>query len=187
MRAKVLVMPTTARLITADELLRMPDDDYRYELVKGRLIRMPPPKYEHGRIVTGIAALLHAHVKANALGDVISESGYKLESDPDTVRAPDLSFVRRERTIRGARAYFEGGPDLVVDVLSPDDRPSAVREKIDEYLTHGVLGVLLVDPRRKTVAVHRLSRPVQTLREADILDISDIVDGFTCRVREIFE
>lgn len=180
-------MPGTARLVTADELLRMPDDDYRYELVKGRLIRMPPPKYEHGRIVAAIAALLHAHVKARALGDVLGESGYKLESDPDTVRAPDISFVRRERTIRGARAYFDGGPDLVVEVLSPDDRPPEVSEKIHEYLTHGVLGVLVIDPGRKTVAVHRPSGPPQTLREADMLDVSDIVADFTCRVREIFE
>lgn len=184
---EILVMPSTARLVTADELLRMPDDDYRYELVKGRLIRMPPPKYEHGRIVAAIAALLHAHVKACALGDVLGESGYKLESDPDTVRAPDISFVRRERTAPGARAYFDGGPDLVVEVLSPDDRPPHVRQKITEYLAHGVLGVLVVDPRRKTVAVYRPSSPALTLRDDDVLDLGDIVAGFTCRVSEIFE
>src|SRR5438067_1151870 len=129
MRAKVLVMPSTARLVTADELLRMPDDDYKYELVKGHLIRMPPPKYEHGRIVTGIAAALHTHVKKHALGDVLCEAGCKLESNPDTVRGPDISFVRRERTIRVERAYLDGGPDLVVEVLSPDDRPRDVCEK----------------------------------------------------------
>src|SRR6266568_4757951 len=134
---KILVMANAARLITADELLRMPDDDYKYELVKGRLIRMPPPKYEHGRIVVGFAALLHVHAKARRLGDVLTESGCKLESNPDTVRGPDISFVRRERATPVPHGYLDGGPDLVVEVLSPDDRLSEAREKIDEYLGHG--------------------------------------------------
>src|SRR5437899_3288290 len=114
MRAKILVMPSTARLITADELERMPEDDYRYELVKGRLIRMSPPGYEHARIGTALGTMLHNHVKTHRLGDVLIELGCKLESDPDTVRGPDISFVRRERTPTASRGFFIGGPDLVV-------------------------------------------------------------------------
>lgn len=180
-------MPRTARLVTADELERMPEDDYRYELVKGRLIRMSPVGYDHGRIVAGFGSLLQQHVKLRQLGDVLIELGCKLESNPDTVRAPDIVFIRRDRIPPAPKGFWKGAPDLSVEVLSPDDRASEVREKIDEYLTRGVLGVLVVDPRRKTVALHRPSQPARTLREADTLDISDIVDGFTCHVREIFE
>jgi Uma2 family endonuclease len=180
-------MPKTARLITADELERMPEYAHGYELVKGRLVRMSPPGYEHGRIVVGFAAMLHAHAKTRRLGDVLAESGFKLESNPDTVRGPDISFIRRDRTIRATRGFFKGGPDLVVEVLSPDDRPSEVRDKVDEYLTHGVFVVLVVDPDDKTVTVHRRLTPPTTLLEKDELDLDDVLAGFRCHVRAIFE
>jgi Uma2 family endonuclease len=181
-------MPKTARLITADDFERMPPPtDHRLELVKGQLVRMSLPGYEHGRIVIGFGAMLHNYAKPRRLGDVLTETGCKLESNPDTVRGPDISFVRRDRTIRATRGFFNGGPDLVVEVLSPDDRPSEVRDKVDEYLTHGVFVVLVVDPDDKTVTVHRRLTPPTTLLEDDELDLDDVVAGFRCRVREIFE
>jgi Uma2 family endonuclease len=187
MQKVLLFMPNTARLITADELERMPGDDYRYELVKGRLVRMSPPGYEHARIGTAFGMMLHNHVKTHRLGDVLIELGCKLESNPDTVRGPDIAFVRLERTAKGTRGFLNGAPDLVAEVLSPSDRPSEVREKIDEYLTHGVLLVLVVDPDDKTVTVHRRLTPPTTLLEDNELDLDDVVAGFRCRVREIFE
>ena len=187
MQKLLLFMPKAARLITADELEHMPGTDHRCELVKGRLIRMSPVRPDHGRIVVGFASMLHQHVKTRRLGDVMTEVGFTLELDPDTVRAPDVAFVRRERTTRGQRGFFKGGPDLAVEVLSPDDRPSEVGEKIDEYLTHGVIVVLVVDPDDKTVTVHRRLTPPTTLVEDDELDLDDVVTGFSCRVGEIFE
>ena len=180
-------MPKTARLITADELERMPGDDYRYELVKGRLVRMSPPGYEHARIGTAFGMILHTHATTHRLGDVLIELGCKLESNPDTVRGPDIAFVRRERTAKGRRGFLHGGPDLVVEVLSPSDRPSEVLEKVDEYLTHGVFVVLVVDPDDQTVTVHRRLMPATTLRENDELDLDGVLAGFRCPVRAIFE
>ena len=89
---------TETKLMTADELLRMPDDGFRYELVKGELKRMPPTGDEHGGVTMELAATLHQYVKLNNLGRVYAaETGFKLESDPDTVRAPDIAFVSMER------------------------------------------------------------------------------------------
>ena len=89
---------TTTKLVTADELLMMPDDGFHYELVRGELKRMSPTGDEHGRVTMELAAPLHAHVKRNQLGRVYAaETGFKLESNPDTVRAPDIAFVRAER------------------------------------------------------------------------------------------
>ena len=187
MQKQPLFMPDTARLITADELERMPQYEHGYELVKGRLVRMTPPGHEHGRVVVGFAAILHAHVKARRLGDVVAESGCKLAANPDTVRAPDISFVRRDRIPVVTRGFLKGAPDLVVEVWSPGDRPSEVRDKVDEYLTHGVLVVVVVDPDHKTVTVHRRLTPPTTCIEDDELDLDDVVEGFRCHVREIFE
>jgi Uma2 family endonuclease len=188
MQKQPLFMPDTARLITADEFERMPPPkDHRLELVKGQLVRMSLPGYEHGRIVIGFGAMLHNYAKPRRLGDVLTETGCKLESNPDTVRGPDIAFIRRERKPEASRGFFKGGPDLVVEVLSPGDRPSEVREKVDEYLTHGVLVVLVVDPDHKTVTVHRRLTPPTTCIEDDELDLDDVVAGFRCRVSEIFE
>ena len=186
MQNLLLFMPKTARLITADELEHTPGTEHRCELVKGRLIRMSPVSYEHSRIVGRFAAMLDHHAHARRLGDVLPELGCKLELNPDTVRAPDIAFIRRERVLTAPRGFWNGAPDLAVEVLSPGDRPSEVREKADEYLTHGVIVVLLVDPDDRAVTVHRRLTPPTTLAEDDELDLDDVVTGFSCRVREIF-
>jgi len=179
-------MPESTRLVTADELEHMPGDDCRYELVEGRLIKMRPVGYQHGRIVVTFGAMLHRHVNAGRLGDVLTELGCKLASNPDTVRAPDLAFIRRERLPTVPRGFWKGPPDLAVEVLSPDDRPSAIREKVGEYLARGVLVVLVIDPDERTVVAHRRLTPPIALHEDDDLDLDDVVTGFRCRVREIF-
>lgn len=122
---------TITRSVTADELLAMPDDGYRYELVKGELIQMSPPGEEHGSVAMRLAARLYFYVEEYNLGVVYAaETGFKLESDPDTVRAPDVAFLSRARREPAGRVdgYWSGAPDLAVEVLSPDDR----RRKVDE-------------------------------------------------------
>jgi Uma2 family endonuclease len=182
-------MSDTARLVTAEELEKFPDDDYRYELVEGRIIRMSPVGFLHGGVTAGLLAMLVQHAKAHNLGLVATEVGFKLATNPDTVRAPDISFVRRERLPATGlpKGFWHGPPDLAVETLSPDDRPSEIRAKVEEYLTYGVTLVLVIDPDARTVAAHRrLAAPVM-LTEDDELDLNDVVPGFNCRVREIFE
>lgn len=179
----------TTKLMTAEELFRMPDDGFRYELVRGELKRMSPTGDEHGRVTMELAGPLHQHVKRNNLGKVYAaETGFKLESDPDTVRAPDIAFVRLERIKEEPRvkSYRFGAPDLAVEVTSPSDRVSEVEEKVKEWLEAGAAMVWLVSPKLKTVTVYRSLTDIATLTEKDTLDGGDVVPGFQIPVAEIF-
>jgi Uma2 family endonuclease len=175
--------------MTADELLEMPDDGYRYELVKGELIRMAPTGDEHGEVTMELAASLHSHVKKRNLGRVYAaETGFKLESDPDTVRAPDIAFVSRARveatgTLTGFRS---GAPDLVVEVLSPSDRIGKVETKVKQWLETGARLVWVVSPKLQTVTVYGSLTDIVTLTVKDELDGGDVVPGFKIKVAEIF-
>jgi Uma2 family endonuclease len=181
-------MSEATRLVTADELQKLPDDDYKYELVAGRVIRMSPVGFRHGRTVMRFGAALDRFARARSLGVIVTEVGFTLATNPDTVRAPDIAFVRQDRIPSpDPRGFWQGPPDLAIEVLSPDDRPREIRTKVNEYLAHGVPLVVHVDPDEKTVAVFRPSLQPITLGLDDVLDLSDVVAGFTCTVREIFE
>jgi len=181
-------MSNTARLVTADELERMPEDDYRYELVRGRLIRMSPAAPRHGNVTVIIAALLWQHVRANGLGQVWTEVGFRLASSPDTVRAPDVAFVRHDRLpAKDARGFYRGAPDVAVEVLSPDDTPADIREKIDDYFAASTPVVVILDPDAEEATVHRPGASPVTLGTDDTLDLDDVVTGFRLPLRDVFE
>ena len=179
-------MSETTRLVTAEELERFPSDDWRYELVAGRLMKMSPTALPHGIVVARVLFLLHRHAEANKLGVVVPEVGFKLASNPDTVRAPDIAFVRRDR-IPSRKGFMDGPPDLAVEVLSPDDRASKVRAKVADYLTRGVIVVLVIDPDALTATIHRRLTPPVTLSGNDVIDLDDVVSGFRCGVQDIFK
>jgi Uma2 family endonuclease len=182
-------MQKATRLITAEELEKLPDDGHRYELVKGRLVRMTPVSPRHSETVAQMIFLLKRHVGHRSRGSVGTELGVILERDPDTVRAPDVAFVRRERMpVTPNRGFFTGAPDLAVEVLSPNDRSGDVQEKVDEYLERGTLIVLVVNPQKETVTIVRHRAPAVTFaRPDDVIDLDDAVPGFRCTVGEIFE
>ena len=118
---------------TADELLRYPDDGFRYELVKGELKEMAPTGNEHGNLAMDFGTLLNVHVRANKLGKVYAaETGFKLSSDPDTVRAPDVAFISQRRLdeIGPVQGYWPGAPDLAVEVISLNNLYTEVSEKV---------------------------------------------------------
>jgi Uma2 family endonuclease len=182
-------MAISSRRMTAEELLALPDDGMRHELIAGELRTMAPSGHRHGRVTFKFALALGNYVEAHALGEVWgAETGCILARDPDTVRAADVTFVRRERL--GAevddRGYWPGAPDLVVEVLSPGDRRGAVADKVATWLRSGAPMVVVVDPQRRTVAVHRADQPVTVLGEADTLDGGDVVPGWTLPVRLLF-
>ena len=172
--------------MTAEEFMNIDDEPNRHELIKGELLTMTPPKPLHGWIVTNLTLLLGQHVKVNRLGVVYTESGYHLERGPDTVLGPDLSFVPAERVDQSGEHYYEGPPDLAVEVLSPGDRKGYVERKLAVYLETGTRSVWLVDPRRRTVEVISSSGERRTLHETDEL-VDDTVPGFRVKVSEIFE
>jgi len=147
---------------------------------------MVPPGAEHGWIAAKILVAIANHVESRDLGKVYSETGFVLARDPDTVRAPDVAFVRSERAVATSRAYFEGAPDLAVEVLSPDDRPGYVREKVAEWLKADARAVWVIDPRDRTVTVHERRRKAKRLGEADTLRGGSVLPGFETPVAAIF-
>jgi Uma2 family endonuclease len=182
-------MTTTTAPMTAEELLRRPDDGFRYELIRGELIQMSPSGSEHVVIIAELAARLRNQVKANKLGIVFgAEGGFLIGRDPDTVRAPDIAFVRRERIPADGipKGYWPGAPDLAVEVLSPGDRVSEVDEKVGMWLAAGTLMVWVVNPRWRSVTIYRSAREIRVLTEDEMLDGADVVPGFRCPVRDIF-
>src|SRR3954466_177571 len=151
-------MTTATAPITAEQLWRMHNDDQRYELVRGELHMMAPAGFDHGAVIINLSTLLATHVKRRRLGVVVgAETGFILSRDPDTVRAADIAFVRAARIPKSGRpkAFWVGGPDLAVDVLSPDDRPREVKRKVQDYLAAGAALVWVVNPKNRTVTVHR--------------------------------
>jgi Uma2 family endonuclease len=182
-------MTTQAKPMTADELLNMPDDGFRYELVRGELRKMAPPGEEHGIITVEITLSLGNHVKARHLGKVYAaETGFKLASGPDTVRAPDVAFVSREGLEQQppTKGYRQGAPDLAVEVLSPGDRYGEVEEKVFDWLDAGTKMVLVVNPDKRTVTVYRSRREIHVLTEDDAVSGADVVPGWSLPLRELF-
>ena len=182
-------MVTTTQLMTAEELLKLPRGKSRYELVKGELRTVPPAGFEHGAVIINLSLPLGQHVKANELGIVCAaETGFKIASDPDTVRAPDIAFVRQARiTPTGIpKGYWPGAPDLAVEVVSPGDTIYEVDEKVEEWLAAGATAVWVINPKRRTVTIYRPQTKPITLVENEELDGQDAVPGFRCRVAEIF-
>ncbi|MDP9311774.1 MAG: Uma2 family endonuclease [Chloroflexota bacterium] len=182
-------MAIVPQLITSDDLLQMPDDGFRYELVRGELRRMSPASYRHGKIIINITLSLGQHVRDHQLGDVFAaETGFKLTADPDTVRAPDVSFVRRERVeaVGATEGYWPGAPDLAVEVISPNDLYTDVEEKVIEFLAAGTGMVLVVNPRKHTVTVYRALADISILTEDDTINGEEVVPGWMLAVRDVF-
>jgi len=177
-------------LLTAEQFLAMPDDGLRYELIAGELRKMSPASMEHCNVVSELHGRLWQHVFQHKLGKLyVSEPGFRLSRDPDTVRMPDIAFLRRER-LRGRDRrvpFWSGAPDLAVEVVSPNDTQNEVDEKVKAWLDAGAAMVWVVNPARRSVTVYRNSTDIKTLTEKDKLDGEDVVPGFRCRVGEIFE
>lgn len=181
-------MTVDTRPFTADELLRLPEDGSRYELVEGELKRMSPSGLQHGRVAARIALHLGAHVLQHRLGEIyIAEAGFVLKRGPDTVRCPDVSFVRTERVI-DTNGFMPGAPDLSVEVISPSDLASEVSFKTAQYLRAGTRAVIVVDPENRVVYVHRASgTDVLTKIAENVLDVDEVVPGWKMPLAEIFE
>ena len=184
--------PPTRPMMTADDLLAMPDDGFRYELVRGELRKMSPAGRFHGKYSALITISLGGHAWVNDLGEIhTGDTGFILETAPDHVRAPDFSFVRKERVDALGNDYtpgfFPGPPDLAVEVISPNDRYTEVEEKAADWLAAGTLAVIVVNPRNRTVRIHRPQADVIVLNEDDVLEVQDIVPGWRMAVRDIFK
>lgn len=172
---------------TADELLLLKEDGCRYELIEGQVIKMSPAGSEHGRIADRISRRMGNFIEQNNLGQTYAaETGFKIASDPDTVRAPDAAFVSHGRlaTVEDTHGYLPLAPDLVVEVVSPSDAFSDVEQKAASWLVAGTRIVLVADPRTSTLRVYRGPDVIEVLHLDDTFDAGDVVPGWTLPVRD---
>lgn len=176
------------QLMTAEEFARRPQpaDGSKEELVRGEIEIIPPPKTRHGYVQGKVYWLLQNFVHQKGLGWVILESGVILDRDPDTVRGPDVFYFSKKRLPELPSDYAELPPDLAVEVLSPDDRPGKVRDKVSQYLASGVKLVWLVDPQSRTATVYAGKLPGKKLGESDTIDGGRVLPSFTARVADFF-
>jgi Uma2 family endonuclease len=160
----------------------------RAELVKGELIRMRPHEYRHGLIEVNFGAVLGIHVDQHKLGRVLSgEVGIYTSRNPDTVRGADVAFISNERLAQvQSQSYLDVAPELIVEVLSPDDSWSEVNEKLEEYFAIGVQVVWAADPRRQQVHVYRSLTEIERLAAGDTLSGGEVLPGFSVPVSELF-
>lgn len=175
--------------ITAEELLQMPRNGVRYELVDGELRVHEPAGHAHGRIAIRIAVALSTHVLAHDLGEVYAaETGFLISTNPDTVRAPDAAFVSRQRVeeISDIKGYFPGAPDLAVEVISPADIYGDVEEKALAWLESGTGMVVILNPRHQTATIYKSLNEITILTEHDLLEGGDVVPGWRVVVGELF-
>jgi len=180
----------TQLLYTADEFARRPDPGYPEELVRGRIVSMPPPKPRHGQVCNKVGRIVGNYAEDHDLGHVLSnDSGVITERGPDTVRGADIAFYSYNRVPRGSlpTSYLAVPPDLVFEVRSPDDRWAAVLSKVAEYLSAGVTVVAVLDPERRTVHVFEGEAPVRIFSEGDELTIPSVLGEFRVAVKRFFE
>jgi Uma2 family endonuclease len=177
---RVYVGDMAPATMTAEDLLRLNIQDKRSELVRGRLVVREPAGFAHGVVAARIGEHMATFVRLHSLGLVVAaETGFTLARDPDTVRAPDVGFVRRDRVPDPLpRGYASMAPDLVVEVLSPDDRPGEVLAKIADWLRAGTRLAWVVDPIRRCARVYRADGTETFAAADDSLDGEDVLPGF---------
>jgi len=174
--------------MTAEDLTKLSLGGYRYELIKGELLTMSPAGEQHGAVIMKVAVPLGYHVTTNKLGIVYAaETGFKLESDPDTVLAPDVAFIGRERVGKISIAFRDGAPELAVEVTSPGESRNKVAKKAQLWLKLGALVVWVIDPQKQIVTIYRSASEAKILTRADELTGDDVVPGFKILVSEIFD
>ena len=179
-------MALETKLVTAEELFRMPDDGSIVELVDGEIRKMTPADAEHGRIADRFAISLGAYVRQHGLGvTMAAETGFIIRRDPDTVRAPDYAFVRKDRW-NHPEAYFIGPPDLAVEVISPNDTYTEVSAKVIEWLESGVQIVIVIDPSKQRAEIHRSLTERDPISIDGTLDAANVIPGWSLALRDLF-
>ena len=180
-------MVTALKLITADELLLLPRDGRRYELLRGVLVAKMQAGYQHSIVVARIIFALGSYVESNDYGAIRSgEPGYFLDRDPDTVRAPDVAWIAPGRIPAGTQGYPELSPDLAVEVKSPGNSYPELAAKAAMWLSYGSRQVWVADPERATITVYRPYQEPLTLTEDDVLEGGDLLPGFAVPVWRLF-
>jgi Uma2 family endonuclease len=182
------VTALATRPISLEEFAAMPEGKSRRVLVRGEVIETMPPGGIHGGIAVEMATWLKLWARALASGYVGVKSGFVLEHGPDTVRAPDVSFVRQDRIPEASipEGLWKLAPDLAVEVVSPSESAEDVREKIRDYLRAGTPLIWVIYPRTREVIEHTADGLARTKTGSDVLEDRTVLPGFSCRVELLF-
>jgi Uma2 family endonuclease len=177
------------RPLTAEEYARLPEGDGPDELVAGFVVWEPHPLPRHARIQVELASRLHAYSRSRELGVVLTECGFLLATDPDTVRGPDVAFVAVDRydANEEAKGFFRGAPDLAVEILSPSNSAGEIHAKVADYLAAGSKVVWVIDPERRRASAYRTLLAPRMIPADGVLDGEDVVPGFRVTVSDLLD
>ena len=175
-------------LVTGEALLALPDDIGRYELIDGRLVEMAPASDEHGFIEFNLGAELRAFVRQRSLGRILGgEVGIYIRRNPDRIRGADIVFVSKTRLPELTDKFLEVTPELIVEIMSPNDTWEMIQGKLADYFSIGVDQVWVVEPQQRTVRVYRALTEVETFGPQDTLVSRGVLDGFRLEIKTLFE
>lgn len=173
-------------MLTAEEFARSPYD--HAELIRGRVVVHEPPTEYHAHIVSTLIYRLQSFVQPRRLGWVLSEAGFKIQSAPDTVRAPDVAFIARMPGVELTRRGFAArAPEIAAEVLSPDDRAGDIVAKVADWLQAGVKLVWVIDPRRETATIYHADGTLAVASKTGSLHGEDVLPGFSCKLADLLD
>jgi Uma2 family endonuclease len=176
------------KIWTDEAFMALPDDGSRYEIVNGVLVNMGNSGIEHGYIASILNILVGGYVLSHKLG-IICDSSTAFKMKAGNKRAPDLSFVSKMR-LKGVKrlpkGFFEGAPDLAVEVISPSNTFEELHDKIVEYFENGCRLVWVINPDEQSVLVYYHPQPDRLLKITDVLDGEQVIPGFTLPVADLF-
>lgn len=183
----MLVQDEKKNNISAQQFFLMEENEVKLELVHGKVVEMTPVGFRHAAIVAQLIAKLIPFVEANKLGKIVTELGFVLSRNPDIVRAPDIAFIcTRHLKIDNQEGFFDGAPDMAIEVLSPTDSISEMVKKTQDYLSGGTSEVYLVDPNTKSVQAHRGSKKIERFEGSEFLRFTGPLRGFEIEINAIF-
>jgi Uma2 family endonuclease len=181
---------TSEGLLSAEQFAALPPSRRSQELIAGKVVDTPSPGTPHGQVIFNIAYLLKTYLKNNDIGRAWgAESGLVTVRQPDSVRGMDAAYCSYQRWPKDEtkKGLMEVAPELVIEVISPEDRWPRVLKKITEYFDSGVLVVCTVDPEVRMVQIHMDASSSMVLRNDDVFEVPSVLPGFSCRVSEFFE
>ena len=175
-----------AHPVTAEQLPGIAMPGKSVELVRGFLVVRKPNSTRHGLVAARVTHLVADHVIRHGLGVVVQHAGFKIESDPDTVRAPDVAFVARSRDAEiPATGFAPFAPDFVAEVVSPTSRPGDVLSKVGQWLDAGTKLVWVIDPTRQKAIVYRENGDVTFVRPDGVLRGEPVLSDLTCWLADV--
>ena len=171
--------------------MALPEDGFLHEVVEGELIMSPKNDFSHGRICSRLLAALETFTQAHRLGAMLdSSTGFWMKNR--NCRAPDISFVSRERLSAlgfrdSTRRFFPGAPDLAVEVLSPNNTRTEIDSRLRDFFESGTRLAWIIDPDARRVEVCLSLSRRELIGEGGFLDGGEVVPGFHYPVADLFK